>query len=658
MKQTPFQYLKSNIWRVKFDCDKKYQKVYRETFGKILDAMDKYFTQHKLYDAIDFMPVVENVLDKKNFKFVVGEIPNSLAKAFFHLTPNYKNQYIFCEPDSLTVEIVLAHEFIHYLTLGIQKTYYQENGLLHETERTNRLLRQKGVTKIHTNHPIFPFNLKQLSTDLPYTQTFMNEGLTQSLTNEIFGYTIFAYPDLANMMKFCNELTGQNINYRDFLRGDMPNYINLIGETEFNEFEKLTSQYLQIKDNPDKKRESVRLYLQSAEKLVEGRLRTLSNQQRLKASQIIQVMETIANKSPANFIYYNFDGYKVYGHLIEKSAKIYAENNHIKNKQLFANYILNLAQNRKYENEKILKLELGSEKIGFEITENGFSVIVGGSQKLQSQFFQQNPNSRAYHRSANCNITQSMNSDGAQKFEILNKQTQETTVINVKVDENNPQIFEVFDENMNLIKEFNPEVFARHKARQEALYKQQLNMLDNFNHLDQIKEMIVEHSTKTQSVYKVVKVQSSEGQEYFVANTKNNSYFYKITEQGLESVPVQETQTLEKGKEIKNLLSTGLDKSASLAFYQSTNQKLDEPVPCYVLEDGTRFARYYENDHQVLGELVEAMGKEELIATHSDVIYNRNNKELKQLLEMVQSQKLDIRKTPVQAKESERGARL
>ena len=656
MKQTPFQYLKSNIWRVNFDCDKKYQSIYKETFGKALDEMDKYFIEHKLYDAIDFMPVVENVMKKKIFRFIVEEEFGFKASAYFHPTWNYENQYISFLPKNLTKDDFMTHEFIHYLALGKEFISFQENGDIYEVQRVdnNSILTSSGkIRKRNSKYDISPL----VGGRQQRHNYFIHEGLTDLLTRKIYPNHTSGYDLYVKMMDYCNDLTGQKISFFDFFRGHLPSYVKFIGSKEFDKFDKITTEFEKNYKKNDfiLDTQTTKLYLEAEKVLAEGRLMTLANQKGCPAEELVRVVNTILKKSPTKVVYSQFDPYQEYEFLIQQVARIYAQNNNIKNKNQFVDYLLNIAKNRKIENENIVKLELGNEKIGFEITENGFSVIVGGSQKFQSKLFHQNPNCRSYYRSANCNITQSMNPEGTQKFELTNKQTQETTIINIKIDEKNPQIFEVLDKDMNLIKQFSPEVFAKHKARQEELYKQKLNMLENFKHLDQIKEMIVEHSTKTQSVYEVVKLQSKDGQEYFVANTRGNSYFYKITEQGLESVPVQEMQTLEEGKEIENLAYTAPEKSLALGLYQSTNQKTDEPTPCYILENGTRFVRYYENDHQVLGELVDAMGKDHLIATSSDTIYNRNNPEIKQLFERLGEQKLNVANPQVQIKDNERG---
>ena len=651
MKQTPFQYLKSNIWRVNFDCDKKYQSIYKETFGKALDEMDKYFIQHKLYDAIDFMPVVENVTKKKIFRFIVEEEFGFKASAYFHPTWNYENQYISFLPKNLTKDDFMTHEFIHYLALGKEFISFQENGDMYEVQRVdnNSILTSSGtIRKRNSKYDISPLvgGRQQRHND------FIHEGLTDLLTRKIYPNHTSVYDLYVKMMDYCNELTGQKISFFDFFRGHLPNYVKFIGSKEFDKFDKITTEFEKKYKKNDYilDAQTTKLYLEAEKVLAEGRLMTLANQKGCPAEELVRVVNTILEKSPAKVVYSQFDPYQEYEFLIQQVARIYAQNNNIKDKNQFVDYLLNIAKNRKIENENVIglhsgdcQIELSKDKILCTFGDLSYDLKSANSVAVRSL-----ENSSEKMRILGLN-------DGIKQIELTDKQTQETTVINVRVDKNNPQIFEVFDKDMNLIKQFSPEVFAKHKARQEVLYKQQLNMLDNFNHIDQIKEMIVDHSSKTQSVYEVVKLQSKDGQEYFVANTRGASYFYQVTEQGVEEVPVRETKTLEEGKEIENLAYTVPEKSLALELYQSANQKTDEPTPCYILEDGTRFVRYYENDHEVFGELVDAMGKDHLIATSSDTIYNRNNPEIKQLFERLGGQRLGVANPQVQIKDNERG---
>ena len=50
---TPFQYLKQNIHRIKFDCDPKYIPEYKRAFAAVLERVDKFFIENKLYNCGD-----------------------------------------------------------------------------------------------------------------------------------------------------------------------------------------------------------------------------------------------------------------------------------------------------------------------------------------------------------------------------------------------------------------------------------------------------------------------------------------------------------------------------------------------------------------------------------------------------------------------------
>ena len=70
----PFQYLKQNIQKIRFDCEPKYLAEYRRAFSAVLDKMDKYFAQNGLYEVVDYQPIVESMLaSHKTFTFKIDD---------------------------------------------------------------------------------------------------------------------------------------------------------------------------------------------------------------------------------------------------------------------------------------------------------------------------------------------------------------------------------------------------------------------------------------------------------------------------------------------------------------------------------------------------------------------------------------------------------
>ena len=130
---TPFQYLKQNINKIKFDCEPKYVPEYKRAFAAVLDKMDKYFAQNGLYDVVNYQPIVESMIKKDSkFSFIIDNVIAERHWAGVHRRKPQGVREIGMSPEFMgrgtTTEGVLCHEFVHYLTLGPEIIKYTKDG--------------------------------------------------------------------------------------------------------------------------------------------------------------------------------------------------------------------------------------------------------------------------------------------------------------------------------------------------------------------------------------------------------------------------------------------------------------------------------------------------------------------------------------------------
>ena len=136
---TPFQYLKQNIDKIKFNCDPKYIPEYKRAFSAVLDKMDKYFSQNGLYEIVNYQPIVESMIkNDSKFSFMIDDDIAERHWAGVHKRWTQGVREIGMSPEYMgrgtTTEGVLCHEFVHHLTLGPEILTYTKDGDRYETQ--------------------------------------------------------------------------------------------------------------------------------------------------------------------------------------------------------------------------------------------------------------------------------------------------------------------------------------------------------------------------------------------------------------------------------------------------------------------------------------------------------------------------------------------
>lgn len=246
MPLTPFQYLKQNIDRLNFACEEQYIEEYKRAFSNVLDRLDKFFLDNGLYECGDYQSYVENMLKEGNFQFDVTEEPSKVGGAAFHQHYGGDKNRICVAPEYMghgtTTEGTICHEFFHQLTLGNATLKYVQNGKYTEVQLPthSKNLNQAGIKRVWAqNKPIgHPEDVETLSAGDSLDGGFICEAFTELSKQNIYGEDecYFAYIPQTSMIKFVNSLIGANLSMEDFLHGDLPSYVKVMGRKNFDKF--------------------------------------------------------------------------------------------------------------------------------------------------------------------------------------------------------------------------------------------------------------------------------------------------------------------------------------------------------------------------------------------------------------------------------------
>ena len=243
----PFQYLQQNIDKINFDCDPKYIHEYKRAFSAVLTKMDKFFVQNGLYEVVDYQPIVESMFaSHKTFSFKIDDKFSKRYWAGVHVRKPQGVREIGMSKEYMgrgtITEGVLCHEFIHYLTLGPEVLKYTKDGDKYEVRLpVSTGLGRIGGTIINTTKK----TVDGLDAGLALDGGFICEAFTELVKQEIYTEEEcpHSYPAQTSLIKLLNNLTGTKVNVKDFLRGDLPNYVKILGRKNFEEFNSLCEAF-------------------------------------------------------------------------------------------------------------------------------------------------------------------------------------------------------------------------------------------------------------------------------------------------------------------------------------------------------------------------------------------------------------------------------
>lgn len=600
MAQTPFKYLKSNINKVKFDCEPKYLSEYRRAFGAVLDRLDVFFRKNNLYECVDYQRIVEKMIapDSK-FKFEIDKSIAEVNYAGIHRRFNNGNRIIGMSPEYMSggtrTEGVLCHEFIHYLTVGQEVLFYQKDGESFEVE-----LPHHGVVNIGG----VKRNLTQRKVDALEAGSALDGGFICEAFTELTKQQIYAedesyhsYIPQTSLIKFLNNLTGTQTNLQDFLRGDLPNYIQILGRKNFQEFnsycesfQKRFSQNASINymQDPD--------YIKAQNLIVTCVLQNIKdNPQNYTASDFVRIASTIIAEYPTVLVDVNaYNRYKSQI-LSAKADFVKSQNLTFEQKKQFASILdSTIAQEASKKQDKFIPTELYSD-FAFKQTPNGFMVSYKGGPFIDSSQF---PNLRFSYGSVkygNMQLKVGVTEKGEYKVEAIDTLVGTTRAITIMQSKTGELLISSDASEKAYKLNFN----AQKKIRDKSI-DANLALLENFSHYNQLMSIL---SSSEERIYAIKKVVTSSGQEYLVASFSGSAKFYKITANGYEIAEVISTEKTNEQTPISRKVIVG-DKQNGMIGYMKTGEETDNSSVVYTLNDGTKFVSYFAGSSEAFAEQI------------------------------------------------------
>lgn len=622
MQQTPFKYLKANIHKVRFNCDDKLLGEYRSAFSRVLDRLDKYFIENKLYQCGDYQAIVENMISSgSNFSFLVEGPDGELAKRHWagmcwrHDGKAEITMALESLGQGTSTEGMICHEFFHYLTTGQEILKYKKDGKEFEIHPP------KGHIP---GHKVIIENGKKTTQQLVGSAVleggFICEALTELAKQQIYSEEecYFAYTPQTSLINLLSHIAGEDISIADFLRGETLNYVKLLGgETNYksfnaycrafqNEFEKNHSIDYRTNDNYKKAQE---LVVNQVFKRIQMELNA---EKQIPPEEIVRKMSAILQYAPVSPEQYN--------KAIQSTIEQYTQSRFMPE-----------AQKKKYSTlltETIKEKALGdtyrlgaSNNIVVKQSPTGFAISYKGGEFIDSSRFTKSSVISNTFKLPDVDIKVSLNNNGFYELNIIGKDGTVETV-NVMQDKAHAQKIIVSDKE-NGTKTYLD--FETAKKRRDANVAENENLLNNFKHFGTMQSMINSASSR---VYNIREITSKSGQKYMVATTKEGPLFIKFNPpNGYERVQVQSSQKVAENVPITEQVRMGTEKTGAIG-YLPTKVQTDGDAKAFTLSDGTEFAMYWDNGKIQFAEQMQPFAGQDtktLVRIDNTSLYSTSN---------------------------------
>ncbi|MBO5884241.1 MAG: hypothetical protein J6Q51_00420, partial [Clostridia bacterium] len=247
MSETPFIRLKNNLNKVNFSSvEPEYKQEYIRAFSRVLERLDSYFRKNDLYSAVDYDSIVDQIINTDKLSFHVATDLSARNWAGVHIRHSSGKRNIAMGANYMfkdtTTEGVLCHEFFHHLTLGPDVLKYSENDKNYEVVLPVRF---SGMTLAGSRLNVTERRVEGLDSGSSLDGGFICEGLTELCKQQLYSKDecYHSYTPQTAMVKFLNNLTANELKMKDFLRGDLPGYVQKIGYKNFQEFVKCCDKF-------------------------------------------------------------------------------------------------------------------------------------------------------------------------------------------------------------------------------------------------------------------------------------------------------------------------------------------------------------------------------------------------------------------------------
>lgn len=632
---TPFQYLKQNIHKIKFDCDPKYIPEYKRAFTAVLDKMDKYFSQNGLYEIVNYQPIVESMIkNDSKFSFIIDEDIAERHWAGVHKRWTKGVREIGMSPEYMgrgtTTEGVLCHEFIHHLTLGPEILTYTKDGDRYETQ----LPVHTGSIKLGgMKRNLDKRSATGLDAGTALDGGFICEAFTELVKQEIYSEEecYHSYPAQTALIKLLNNLTGTKVNIEEFLRGDLPNYVKILGRKNFEEFNKLCEAF-QKKHNVNARIDHTTDsdYLAAQDLICKTILQNIEDEpEKYSPEDFIRIASSIMAEAPALSSNPNYcERYKraiiTAGNAITRAQPLESEGKKKFNTLLRAT--LDKATQQKKES-----FNIPSPYVDFALkkTTDGFALNFKNGLFIPSSIFPTHYSSKKVAKIGANEISIEVNEKGT--YQITAKAPNaEPQIIKIIPNKSNPDELLIQDANNEDIFKLN---FTRETKKLNKNIQENLSLLGNFQQYDNIQTILKDNAANR--IFTVKKITAHNGDEYLIAESLKNSMFYKLTPNGYRQVNVVEQITPPENTDISSKFTTGKDEKTSLIGYRPSGIKTDESSISFKLADGTTFISYYDKTgREQIGQQINPFNKDSttlIVPVDNPTLYSRSNEDMADL---------------------------
>lgn len=653
-KLTPFMYLKANINKLKFKCDEKYIPEYRRAFSAVLDRMDKYFIANNLYDTVDYQKIVEDIIapDSKFCFYIDNNFLKSIGAAGVHWRYSDGTRAIGIESSKLGLgsetEGILCHEFTHHLTLGPNVLKYTKDGEKYEIQ----LPQNMGAIKIAGSKlNVSKGTRESLEAGSALDGGFICEALTELTKQEIYtaDESFTAYHAQTSLISLLNELTGTKVNIQDFLRGDLPNYVQALGKANFNQFNNHCENFqAKFSKNTSIDYKNDADYIQAQDIICRIILEKIQNNPgNYSTNDVINIISAILAKACNPERYAND---------INLAIEEFANKQNLtdEEKDYFVSLTKRVSEEMALDKQGRYNIPLKSLDFSFKQTPTGFAVSFKNGEFFDSSIFPRHYSSAIRAIDGDNTITIEISEKGNYIITATNKVTNETQKISVVADSKQKGQLLIADCNSTDVCKLN---FAVQQRMRDRAISTSTSLLNNFRHYDDIKYILSHNSG--QKIVNISKVTAENGNEYLVVSSDYSSSFYRLTPNGYRTVKViEQTRTLEN-LTVRQKIHTGRDNSGMIGYLE-TMDKTDEDSQTFKLEDGTTFFSYRHNGFGLIGEKITPFSdkaEEVYILSKEELLYTISNPHTKDIISSDSAwvkQEIRREKTQKEIKESKK----
>ena len=619
MSETPFIRLKNNLNKVNFSSvEPEYKQEYIRAFSRVLERLDSYFRKNDLYSAVDYDSIVDQIINTDKLSFHVATDLSARNWAGVHIRHSSGKRNIAMGANYMfkdtTTEGVLCHEFFHHLTLGPDVLKYSENDKNYEVVLPVRF---SGMTLAGSRLNVTERRVEGLDSGSSLDGGFICEGLTELCKQQLYSKDecYHSYTPQTAMVKFLNNLTANELKMKDFLRGDLPGYVQKIGYKNFQEFVKCCDKFqdkYEANALVDYRRDED--YISAQDVLVKAVLnRAVDN--KTSVADYSTTVSRIINNVP---VYP--DRYKDY--ILAYNKKFVETTDLSEENKAHLNKILDRTVELEYSTGDKFPMQEVSPDLFIKTDEDGFAIVF---DKISYKFKKEGLLSSVSGFGSTIKMSPV---DDHFVMTITNKEKGIDQSFKIKLNENGKG-FAIINQQTNQAAKYDVAVLQK---RMEKEKENNITLLQNFEYFNAVKNILQQNQDS--NFYAVKKVTTLDNKTYIIARSSQKSMVFEQVGDKFKRVEVVDKKPLPESN-IHTEVYTSKDQSTALRGFLKTGEKTDSDSFEITLQNGTKLARYFdENGRETFGEVAKLSneGSEYIVKVNNVDLYDKTNVFLNGLL--------------------------